>query len=156
MVLPPYHFSVDDVLESLLEVTDRGQELFEQAQRKGPLSEKAYVDALATIRRRAGPDGPLGAIGRDKLAAVVTLSTGPAWPLGGPRGDRAGLIGGYGAAAIAGTPSITIPIGDSRGLPFGLTFMGPPFSEPQLIALAYALEQRLNARRTPRFLPTVP
>jgi amidase len=133
-----------------------GQELFEQAQRKGPLSEKAYVDALATIRRRAGPDGPLGAIGRDKLAAVVTLSTGPAWPLGGPRGDRAGLMGGYGAAAIAGTPSITIPIGDSRGLPFGLTFMGPPFSEPQLIALAYALEQRLNARRTPRFLPTVP
>ena len=64
-------------------------------------------------------------------------------------------FGGYGAASVAGTPSITIPIGDSRGLPFGLTFMGPPFSEPQLIALAYALEQLTKARRTPQFLPTL-
>jgi amidase len=133
-----------------------GQELFESAQRKGPLTDKAYVDALASIRRRVGPEGLLGAIERERLAAVVTLSTGPAWRADAPRGDRGGLIGGYGAAAIAGTPSITIPIGDTRGLPFGLTFMGPPFSEPQLLALAYALEQRTNARRTPRFLPTLP
>ena len=133
-----------------------GQELFERAQSKGPLTDKAYVEALASIRRRVGPDGLLGAIERERLAAVVTLSTGPAWRVDAPRGDRGGLIGGYGAAAIAGTPSITIPIGDTRGLPFGLTFMGPPFSEPQLIALAYALEQRMNARRTPRFLPTLP
>jgi amidase len=133
-----------------------GQELFERAQSKGPLTDKAYMDALAAVRRRVGPDGLLGAIEREKLAAVVTISTGPAWRVDGPRGDRAGLIGGYGAAAIAGTPSITIPIGESRGLPFGLTFMGPAFSEPQLIGMAYALEQRLNARRTPRFLPTLP
>ena len=133
-----------------------GQELFERAQSKGPLTDKAYVDALAAIRRRVGPDGLLGAIEREKLAAVVTISTGPAWRVDGPRGDRAGLIGGYGAAAIAGTPSLTIPIGQSRALPFGLTFMGPAFSEPQLIGLAYALEQRINARRPPRFLPTLP
>ncbi len=133
-----------------------GQELFERAQSKGPLTDKAYVDALAAIRRGVGPDGLLGAIEREKLAAVVTISTGPAWRVDGPRGDRAGLIGGYGAAAIAGTPSITIPIGESRALPFGLTFMGSAFSEPQLIGLAYALEQRLNARRPPRFLPTLP
>ena len=133
-----------------------GQELFERAQSKGPLTDKAYAEALASIRRRVGPDGLLGAIERERLAAVVTLSTGPAWRVDAPRGDRGGLIGGYGAAAIAGTPSITIPIADTRGLPFGLTFMGPPFSEPQLIALAYALEQRTKARRTPRFLPTLP
>ena len=133
-----------------------GQELFERAQSKGPLTDRAYVDALAAIRRRVGPDGLLGAIERDTLAAVATLSTGPAWRVDAPRGDRAALIGGYGAAAIAGTPSITIPIGDSRGLPFGLTFMGPPFSEPQLIAMAYALEQQIKARRTPRFLPALP
>jgi amidase len=132
-----------------------GQELFDLAQRKGPLTEAAYLDALATLRRRVGPDGLLGAIERGKLAAVVALSTGPAWRVDAPRGDRGAVIGGYGSAAIAGTPSITIPIGESRGLPFGLTFMGPAFSEPQLIAMAYALEQRTNARRTPRFLPTL-
>jgi amidase len=132
-----------------------GQDLFERAQSKGPLTDQAYLDALTAIRRRVGPDGLLGAIERDRLAAVVTLSTGPAWRVDGPRGDRAGLIGGYGAAAIAGTPSITIPIGDSRGLPFGLTFMGPPFSEPQLIALAYAPPPPPHSRRAPRFLPTL-
>ena len=42
----------------------------------------------------------------------------------------------------------------SRGLPFGITFMGRAFSEPQLIGLAYALEQLTNARHAPRFLPT--
>jgi amidase len=132
-----------------------GQELFDLAQSKGPLTDAAYRDALATLRQRVGPDGLLGAIERGKLAAVVTLSTGPAWRVDAPRGDRGAVIGGYGSAAIAGTPSITIPIGESRGLPFGLTFMGPAFSEPQLIAMAYALEQRTNARRTPRFLPTL-
>jgi amidase len=39
-------------------------------------------------------------------------------------------------------------------VPFGITFMGPAFSEPQLIGLAYALEQLTNARHAPRFLPT--
>ena len=92
-----------------------GQELFERAQSKGPLTDKAYVDALAAIRRRVGPDGLLGAIEREKLEPLSRSVPGPAWRMDGPRGDRAGLTGGYGAAAIAGTPSITIPIGDSRG-----------------------------------------
>jgi amidase len=132
-----------------------GQDLFESAQTKGPLTDAAYVNARATATRLAGSEGLLGVIGRENLAAIVTPSTGPAWKVDAARGDRGGSIGGYGAAAVAGTPSITIPIGESRGLPFGLTFMGPAFSEPQLIGMAYALEQLTNARRTPRFLPTL-
>jgi len=115
-----------------------GQEMFELAQAKGPLTDAAYVTARETATRAAGPDGLLAILARDKLTAIVA-----------PSGS-----GTYSAAAIAGTPSITIPIGESRALPFGITFMGPSFSEPQLIGLAYALEQLTNARRAPRFLPT--
>ena len=132
-----------------------GQEIFEQAQSKGPLTDAAYVKAKATAAQTAGMDGLTAALARDRLSAIVTPSTGPAWVIDAKRGDRGGAVGGYGVAAVAGTPSITIPIGESRGLPFGLTFMGPAFSEPQLIGMAYALEQLTSARRTPRYLPTL-
>jgi amidase len=115
-----------------------GQEMFELAQAKGPLTDAAYVKARETATRLAGAEGLLAILARDNLTAIVAPSGG----------------GAYSAAAIAGTPSITLPIGESRGLPFGLTFMGPAFSEPRLIGLAYALEQLTNARRAPRFLPT--
>ena len=103
-----------------------GQDIFEQAQAKGPLTDAAYVKAKATAAQLAGPDGLLAAIARDKLSAIITPSTGPAWVIDAKRGDRGGSIGGYGPAAVAGTPSINIPIGESGRLPFGLTFMGPP------------------------------
>ena len=132
-----------------------GQELFERAQSKGPLTDAAYVNARATATQLAGVDGLLGVIARENLAAVVTVSTGAAWRVDYAAGDRSAPIGGYSVAAVVGAPSITIPIGESGGLPFGLTFMGVPFSEPQLIGFAYALEQLTNARRTPRFVPTL-
>jgi amidase len=58
-------------------------------------------------------------------------------------------------AAVAGTPSLTVPIGELRGLPIGLTFMGRAWSEGELIGLGYALEQLVKARRAPRYLPTL-
>ena len=131
-----------------------GQDLFELAQAKGPLTEPAYLTARDTARRLAGPEGLLALLARERLDAVISPSTGPAWKIDYPRGDR-GRVGGYGVAAVAGTPSITIPIGNSRGLPFGLTFMGAPFSEPQLIGFAYSLEQLTKARQPPRFPRTI-
>jgi amidase len=62
---------------------------------------------------------------------------------------------GYGMAAIAGTPSITVPVGESHGLPVGLTFMGRAYSEPTLIGLAYALEQMTKARKAPTYKRTL-
>jgi amidase len=58
-------------------------------------------------------------------------------------------------AAVAGTPSITVPIGETRGLPIGLTIMGRAYSEPDLFGFAYAIEQHTKARKPPRFTPTV-
>ena len=68
-------------------------------------------------------------------------SAGPAWVTDLLLGDHYGGGGGAAMAAIAGTPSITVPMGESHGLPLGLALMGAAYSEAQLIGLAYAFEQ---------------
>ncbi|MBK5299521.1 MAG: amidase, partial [Vicinamibacteria bacterium] len=131
-----------------------GQEIFEQAQKKGPLTEAAYRTALEKSRRLAGNQGLLAALDGDRLDAVIAPSVSPAWPTDHVLGDHF-LGAGYGMAAVAGTPSLTIPVGESHGLPLGLTFMGRAYSEPQLIGFGYALEQIVKARRPPTYKATL-
>ena len=127
-----------------------GQELFEQAEKKGPLTDAAYLKAKAQARGLAGPQGLLAVLNREKLDAVIAPSMSPAWMTDHVLGDH--FVGaGYGMAAVAGTPSLTVPIGHSHGLPLGITFMGRAWTEGQLISFGYALEQRLNARKAPEF-----
>jgi amidase len=64
---------------------------------------------------------------------------------------------GSGAAigAKAGYPSVIVPAGylPSNGMPVGLTFTGPPFSEPKLLGLAYSFEQGAHRRKPPKSTP---
>lgn len=131
-----------------------GQELFEQAQAKGGLTDAAYRKAKADARRLAGADGIDAALKAQRLDALVAPAMSPAWKTDHARGDGFSFAG-YGAAAVAGTPSITVPMGDAQGLPLGLLFMGPAWSEPRLLGLAYAYEQASKARTPPRFVPGV-
>ncbi|HJU42197.1 MAG TPA: amidase [Vicinamibacterales bacterium] len=131
-----------------------GQEIFEQAQAKGPLSDAAYIKARDSARRLAGRDGLIATLDRHKLDAIIAPSMSPAWPTDHVLGDH--FIGaGYGMAAVAATPSITVPIGDSHGLPLGVTFMGRAYTEGELIGFGYALEQLTKARKAPTFKPTL-
>ena len=131
-----------------------GQEIFEQANAKGPLTDAAYITARDTARKLAGPDGIMVALKKQNLDALVAPSMSPAWPTDLINADH--FTGaGYGAAAVARTPSITVPMGDSHGLPLGITFMGTAWSEARLIELGYAFEQATKARKSPTFLPTV-
>jgi amidase len=131
-----------------------GQELFERAQAKGPLTEPAYRRARDEARRLAGRDGLLAALKRDTLDAIIAPSMSPAWPTDHLLGDH--FVGaGYGMAAVAGTPSITVPVGSVRGLPLGLTIMGRAYDENGIIALAAAIEQKMKARTAPQFRPTL-
>jgi amidase len=131
-----------------------GQELFEQAQAKGPLSDAAYLKARNNARRLSRKEGLLATLDANKLDAVIAPSMAPSWPTDPVLGDHF-LGAGYSVAAVAGTPSITVPMGESHGLPLGITFMGRAYSEGDLIALAFAFEQATNARKPPSYKATL-
>lgn len=131
-----------------------GQDLFEQSAAMGGLNDPAYIQARSRIKQLAGPEGIDAALKAQHLDALVAAATGPAW-----RTDPAFKDpfpgAGYGAAAVAGYPSLTIPMGDSRGLPLGLLFMGTAWSEAKLIGLGYDYEQRTQARVPPAYRATL-
>ncbi len=89
----------------------------------------------------------------ERLDAIVTPTNGLPWLIDWANGD-AYTGGSSSVAAVAGTPSVTVPAGFAFGLPVGISFSGPAWSEAKLIQLAYAFEQKTKARRRPTFLPT--
>jgi amidase len=133
-----------------------GQELFNEAEAKGPLTDKAYRDALAKLKKLAGPEGIDAAMNADHLDALFAPAQDPAWRIDLVAGDPGGTASAYGPAAVAGYPSVTVPAGFVHGLPVGMLFFGRKWSEPTLIGIAYAYEQATHARRDPGFLTALP
>ena len=130
-----------------------GQDLFEQAAAKGPLNDPVYLETRSTIRKLAGEQGIDAALQAQQLDALVAPAVAAAWKADMTNGDPR-IPSGYGAAAVAGYPSLTVPMGEKQGLPLGIVFMGTAWSEPRLIELGYAYEQLSKARKPPRFLAT--
>jgi amidase len=130
------------------------QEIFEQAQQKGPLTEKAYGDALAKNHQLARKEGIDAVIAKFKVDAIIGPTSGAPWTTDWVSGDHADS-GCASAPAVAGYPHVTVPAGFVFGLPVGISFFSTAWSEPKLIKYAYAFEQARNARRKPEFLPTV-
>jgi amidase len=128
-----------------------GQELFLQAQEKGPLTTPAYRKALARNRLLSRAQGLDAVLRRHRLDALVAPTGGPAWLTDLVNGDHFGG-GSSTAPAVAGYPNLSVPAGYVFGLPVGLSFIGPAWSEPVLLRLAYAFEQATRHRRAPRFL----
>ena len=131
-----------------------GQELFLQAEKKGPLTDKAYLDAAEKCRRLSREEGIDACADEHRLDAIFAPSGGPAGATDLVWGDR-DFGGSSSPAAIAGYPNITVPAGNVYGLPLGVSFFGRAWSEPVLLRLAYAFEQATKARVAPRFLPTI-
>ena len=130
-----------------------GQELFIQAQAKGPLTDKKYIAALAKNHQLSRKEGIDAAMDKHNLDALIAPTGGPAWTTDLVNADH--FTGGSSTpAAVAGYPAITVPAGQVFGLPVGLTFFGRAWSEGKLIKLAYAYEQETKHRQAPKFLAT--
>jgi amidase len=131
-----------------------GQDLFLNAQEKGPLTDKAYLEALEKNRRLSRTEGIDAVMEQHKLDAIVAPTGGPAWTTDCVNGDHFGG-GSSTPAAVAGYPNVTVPAGAVFGLPVGISFIGRAWSEPVLLRLAYAYEQATGHRTAPRFLARV-
>jgi len=130
------------------------QELFLQAEKKGSLTDKEYLDALTNNHRLTCEEGIDAVIDKHNLDALVSPTDSPAWMTDLVDGDH--FLGGSSQlAAIAGYPHITVPAGFVFGLPVGISFFGKAWSEPTLLKIAYGFEQATKVRKPPQFLPTV-
>jgi amidase len=130
-----------------------GQDMFVKAQAKGDLTTKDYLDALTNNLRLARQEGIDATMDKFQLDALVAPTGGPAWVTDLVNGDNASGQSSN-AAAVACYPSVSVPMGHVFGLPVGISFFGRAWSEPALIALAYAFEQQTKVRKAPKFMST--
>jgi amidase len=133
-----FHASVERRLRGHLDDGDAGS------------PERCRAAAESAERFRAGLRAAMREHGVDAL--VYPTWSNPARLVGDlttPAGDNSQT-----PAPPAGFPAITVPMGWVRGtLPAGLQFLGDAWSEPRLIALAYAYEQATRHRRPPALPP---
>jgi amidase len=149
--------NLDDLIEfnrreAARELTYFGQEIFEAAARRGPLTSPEYLEVKERLQRLTRQEGIDAVCAQHRLDALVSPSNLPARPIDLVSGD-AGGAGSSGPAAIAGYPHVTVPMGYVHGLPVGLSFYGRAWSEATLLRLAFAYEQAARARRAPGFAP---
>jgi amidase len=149
--------SIEDLIRfnksDSVELKHFDQKLLETAQGKGGLESPEYLEALAKMLQGTREDGIDMLLNENKLDALIAPSGSPAWKTDLVNGDHY-LGGNTSLAAIAGYPSISVPMGFISGLPVGLSFIGKAWSEPALLEIAYSFEQGTKVRKAPKFLVT--
>ena len=139
---------------SAKEMPHFGQELFISAQAKGDLDSQEYKDALENNLKFSREQGIDKVLAENQLDALVAPTGELAWLTDFIHGDASGNSFTT-PAAVAGYPHITVPAGFAKGLPCGISFVGKAWSEPTLIAMAYAYEQASRRRRPPSYIRSV-
>jgi amidase len=129
--------------------------VFEQAQKTKGLNDPAYKKARAISFQAAGPNGIDRLLKQYRVVALVGPTMPPSWKIDAVNGDQIAGSGAGTLPAVAGYPHLTVPMGLVKGLPVGLSFIGPKWSEARLLSLGYAYEQARGPFPTPKFTPSI-
>ena len=132
-----------------------GQETFERSERTKGLSDAAYKKAREMSFRASGPNGIDRLLLDHKVVALIGPTMPPAWKIDAVNGDQISGGGAGSLAAVSGYPHLTVPMGLVKGLPVGLSFIGPKWSESRLLSLGYAYEQARGPFPAPKFYPSI-
>jgi amidase len=131
-----------------------GQEIFHKSQQSAALTDKNYLAALALSKQLAGPEGLGKLLSDNRLDVLVAPTTTAAWRIDTLNGDHYG--GSFTTLpAVSGYPHLTVPMGQVRGLPLGISFIGAPYSEAVLLGVGYAFESVMHARKPPTYLRSI-
>jgi amidase len=130
-----------------------GQDTFETADATPGLADPAYLAARDGLKAasRAALDGLFT---RYRLDALIRATDDAAFRVDLVKGDNDSSDAST-LPATAGYPHLTVPMGFVRGLPLGLSFIGPAWSDAALLQLGAAFERAAPARQPPRFIPTL-
>jgi amidase len=137
------------------EMTLFGQDVFEQAEKTKGLDDPAYKKARHASFMAAGPNGIDRLLKQYNVVALVGPTAGPAWKIDAVNGDQFSGGGAGNLAAVAGYPHLTVPMALVKGLPVGLSFIGPKWSEALLLSLGYAYEQARGPFPAPKFYGSI-
>jgi len=149
--------TLSDLIEfnkkDIIELKYFNQKILIDAEKKGDLTSPEYLSALEKCRKATREEGIDKMMDTHKLDAIILPTGSPAWKTDLLNGDH--YTGGSSSlAAIAGYPSITVPMGFIENMPVGISFVGRAWSEPVLIEVAYSFEQATRYRKAPEYLVT--
>ena len=130
-----------------------GQDIFTKAQSLGELTDPAYIKARDDLRKFSR-DTLDKLFNENHLDALIRSTDDASFRIDIVKGDNDTSNSSF-LPATAGYPHLTVPMGFVHGLPVGLSFIGPAWSEARLLALGHAFEQVTHARKPPEFLPSL-
>ena len=144
-----------DNAHSKQEMSLFGQDFFEASEKTRGLNDPAYKKARQASFNAAGPNGIDRLLKQYRVVALVGPTMPPAWKIDAVNGDQIAGGGAGSLAAVAGYPHLTVPMGLVKGLPVGLSFIGPKWSEAMLLSLGYAYEQARGPFPKPKFYGSI-
>jgi len=128
-----------------------GQETFERAQKTKGLADPAYAKARRISLAAAGANGIDKMMRDHRLDALVGPTMPAAWKIDAVHGDQISGGGAGSLAAVAGYPHLTVPMGQVKGLPVGLSFIGGKWDDARILSLGFAYEQARGPLPGPSF-----